>query len=140
MSACHSQRSEKSRAEPSAKIRWAPRLRPQLLQRLYDSDAAGLRDLDLCDEVGMILYMRCRTFALVHHNQVECPQCRTVFEVVRLRARARCPREGCTGIPRKQRIRPASSTTMPFTGRAIACLCPSIRAIRKPETIGTKCS
>ena len=33
------------------KIRWAPRLRPMLLQRLYESDARGFRDLELCESV-----------------------------------------------------------------------------------------
>ena len=77
-----------------AKIRWAPRLRPQLLKQLYNSDAEGLRDTELCDKVGMILYMRCRTFALVHRNEVECPDCRTVFRVSAL-GQSHCPRETC---------------------------------------------
>ena len=42
---------------------WAPRLRPQLLRRLYESDARGIQDLELCDEVGMFLFMRCRTYS-----------------------------------------------------------------------------
>ena len=78
-----------------AKIRWAPRLRPQLLKRLYDSDAGGFRDIELCDEVGMILYMRCRTFALVDRNEVECPVCRTVFEVSPV-GQTHCPGEDCS--------------------------------------------
>lgn len=82
------------KTESPAKIRWAPRLRPRLLKRLYDSDAKGFRDMELCDEVGMILYMRCRTFALVHQNEVECPKCRTVFEVSPL-GQSHCPQENC---------------------------------------------
>jgi hypothetical protein len=78
----------------SVKIRWAPRLRPQLLRRLYDSDAEGFQDMELCDEVGMILYMRCRTFGLVRRNEVECPECHTVF-AVSPQGQSHCPRKDC---------------------------------------------
>ena len=37
------------------KIRWAPRLPPRWLERLYASDARGVRDDELCDEVGFRL-------------------------------------------------------------------------------------
>jgi hypothetical protein len=76
------------------KIRWSPRLPPVLLKRLYDSDARGFQDLALCDAVGMRLYMRCRTFALVHRGEVECPRCGDVFVVSREGASG-CPQEGC---------------------------------------------
>ena len=42
------------------KIRWAPRLAPRLLERLYASDARGFRDEELCDDVGTRLLERCR--------------------------------------------------------------------------------
>ena len=60
-------------AKQPAKIRWAPRLRPELLKRLYESDAKGLQDLALCDEVGIDLFERCRTFYLTTRSEVECP-------------------------------------------------------------------
>ncbi len=53
-----------------AKIRWAPPLPPALLKRLYDADARGLQDMELCDEAGMYLYTRCHTFYLVHGGQI----------------------------------------------------------------------
>ena len=77
-----------------AKIRWGPRLRPQLLRRLCQSDAQGLADIELCDRVGTTLYVRCRTFALVHQKQVECPECRTVFGVSP-QGKSLCPQENC---------------------------------------------
>ncbi len=77
-----------------AKIRWGSRLRPQLLKRLYDSDAHGFADMELCNRVGITLYVRCRTFALVQQKQVECPECRTVF-TVSPEGRSTCPRENC---------------------------------------------
>ncbi len=66
-----------------AKIRWAPRLPPALLKRLYDSDARRFQDVELCDEVGRHLYERCRTFVLVHNQEVECPACGQVYGVSR---------------------------------------------------------
>jgi hypothetical protein len=77
-----------------ARIRWAPRLRPSLLRRLYESDAQGFRDIELCDDVGTTLYMRCRAFVLVHHRQVECPACHTVFDVSP-QGKSHCPQKGC---------------------------------------------
>jgi hypothetical protein len=76
------------------KIRWAPRLRPRLLRWLYEADAQGFRDLALCDDVGTTLYLRCRTFVLVHQRQVECPVCHTVF-AVSPQGESRCPQQGC---------------------------------------------
>ena len=80
--------------EELAKIRWAPRLRPQRLKRLYETDAQGIRDTDLCDEVGMILFMRCRTYALVLRREVDCPTCRTVF-AVKAEGESLCPSPDC---------------------------------------------
>lgn len=77
-----------------AKIRWAPRLRPGLLKRLYDSDARGLRDPELCDQVGSTLYARCCAFMLVHRRQVECPSCGQILDVARDET-SRCPGRGC---------------------------------------------
>jgi hypothetical protein len=64
------------------------------LQRLYDADARDFRDLELCDNVGTILYLRCRTFVLVSQRQVECPACHAVFDVSP-QGESRCPQEGC---------------------------------------------
>ena len=104
--------------EPSAKIKWASRLRPQLLKRLYAADAVGLCDLDFCDEVGMILYMRCRTFALVHKNEVECPRCHTVFEVSPL-GQSHCPRGDCDWYTTQPAYATSVRNHYAFHGRAI---------------------
>ena len=77
-----------------AKIRWAPPLRPELLKRLYDSDATGIQDPELCDEVGISLYVRCGTFAHVHRDEVECPVCASVFRVSH-QGKSWCPQKGC---------------------------------------------
>ncbi len=81
-------------AKDPAKIRWAPRLPPALLKRLYDSDASGIQDIELCNDVGSTLYSRCRTFALVLRHEVDCPECGTVFPVSSQRT-SHCPGNGC---------------------------------------------
>ena len=111
-------------SEPPAKIRWAPRLRPQLLKRLYDADAQGLRDLELCDEVGMILYMRCRTYMFVLRGEVECPACRTVFEVGGLddwqdQSETHCPNPACTWFTTRALYRQSIHNHYAHPGRAI---------------------
>ncbi|MDF1514456.1 MAG: hypothetical protein P1S60_11660 [Anaerolineae bacterium] len=78
----------------NTKIRWAPPMRPILLKRLYDSDAAGFRDIELCDEVGISLFVRCRTFVLVSRQEVECPVCRSVFKIAR-DVDSTCPNGDC---------------------------------------------
>lgn len=77
-----------------SRIRWAAPLRPLLLKRLYDADAAGIRDIELCDEVGISLYVRCRTFSLVSRHEVECPECRTIFPVT-VSEQSYCPGDEC---------------------------------------------
>lgn len=77
-----------------ARIRWAPRLQPRLLERLYEADARGFEDLELCDEVGFALHARCETFELVRSSRVRCPRCQTVFEVAREGASS-CTAAGC---------------------------------------------
>ncbi|HVE76613.1 MAG TPA: hypothetical protein VND22_07600 [Actinomycetota bacterium] len=66
-----------------AKIRWGARLPMPKLKKLYEADAAGIQDIELCDEVGSYLYSRCRTFALVKNTEVECPSCGTVVAVAK---------------------------------------------------------
>ncbi len=76
------------------RIRWAKRLRPELLGRLYESDARGFRDLELCEEVGSVLHARCEAFRLVAAGEVACPACGTAFAVAR-RGVSACPTAGC---------------------------------------------
>jgi hypothetical protein len=76
------------------KIRWAAPLRPQWLQRLYETDAEGLRDMELCDKVGTALFARCQTFVLVSRGQVVCPLCHTDFKVLASGTSA-CPYPAC---------------------------------------------
>ena len=65
----------------SEKIKWASRIKPELIQQLYHSDAMGMQDVELCNEVGMRLYFRCQTIVWVQNSQVACPRCGQVFVV-----------------------------------------------------------
>ena len=62
----------------SDEIEWAPRLPKWKLRRLYESDAQGLLDEDLLDDVGFTLLERCRDILKVHSAQqgrVHCARC-----------------------------------------------------------------
>lgn len=59
-------------------IQWAPKLRPHLLRRLYESDAQGLVDDELLNEVGYTLYERCRTIWIATERR--CPECTAKLE------------------------------------------------------------
>ncbi len=87
----------KAAREPESRaltIRWAARLPPRLLKQLYDSDARGFRDLELCDAVGSHLYARCETFHRVQRRELACPSCGRVFGVA-ARGRSECPGAAC---------------------------------------------
>lgn len=68
-----------AKSEPP--VRWAPRLHPSKLRRLYELDAQGILDDDLIDEVGYTLYSRCQSIFHVSdamNGKVHCPQCDTI--------------------------------------------------------------
>lgn len=100
------------------KIRWASRLPPRLLERLYESDAKGFRDEELCDDVGMRLYARCRTYVLVGAREVECPGCGEVFAVAR-RGESTCPAGGCGWSATAGDYAQSLANYYAHTGRAI---------------------
>ena len=43
-------------------IRWAPRVSQRKVRRLYETDARGIYDEDLLDDVGWTLYLLCDSF------------------------------------------------------------------------------
>jgi hypothetical protein len=64
--------------EQRDEIKWAPRLPKWKLRRLYESDAKGLLDEELLEDVGTILYQRCKSILLVAQakdGRVRCPRC-----------------------------------------------------------------
>jgi DNA-directed RNA polymerase subunit N (RpoN/RPB10) len=70
----------------SRKIRWAPRVRPEKLRQLYLSDARGLLDLELLEDVGITLYCRCESILVVSdaaEGKIMCAQCGAAIDRVR---------------------------------------------------------
>jgi hypothetical protein len=65
--------------KPTKLPEWAPRVKPFLIRRLYESDAQGKLDEVLLDEVGWALYSRCDSFLVADEarkGRVSCPTCR----------------------------------------------------------------
>src|SRR2546425_11700328 len=59
-------------------VRWAARVRPEKIRRLYRNDAAGLVDTELIDEIGTALYCRCESVTAVADaasGKLRCPEC-----------------------------------------------------------------
>ena len=100
------------------RIRWARRLRPALLARLYRGDAEGLRDEGLCEEVGSVLFARCETFRRVAAHEVECPACHAVFRVAP-RGTTPCPTAGCSWSTNRARYAESVRNHYANTGRAL---------------------
>lgn len=70
-----------AKSEPP--VRWAPRVHPSKLRRLYELDAQGILDDDLIDEVGYALYSRCQSIFHVSdamNGKVHCPRCDTIIQ------------------------------------------------------------
>lgn len=80
---------------PPLRIRWAARLAPARLAKLYEQDARGIHDGELCDAVGATLLARCETFERVQRGEVACPACGTAFTVAR-EGTSGCPGRACS--------------------------------------------
>ena len=65
----------------SARTRWARRVDPVKVRRLYQGDAQGMLDVALLDDVGYGIYARCQAMlevAAAWRGQVTCWGCGTV--------------------------------------------------------------
>lgn len=65
------------------KVRWASKVPPRKIRRLYETDATGIIDDELIDDVGWALWERCDSILTVteaHYGQVRCPSCENVIE------------------------------------------------------------
>ncbi len=73
-----------------AEVLWALPVRQDRLRRLYEADARGIADEALTDDVGLALYLRCRSILTVMEaagGRVACPRCaRSGAQSVILRA------------------------------------------------------
>ena len=57
---------------------WAPRVPKALIRRFYETDARGIYDEELIDEVGYALLARCESFItanLARAGELPCPEC-----------------------------------------------------------------
>jgi predicted RNA-binding Zn-ribbon protein involved in translation (DUF1610 family) len=64
-------------------IRWAPKLRPEKLYRLYQTDARGILDEELIDEVAYALYSRCESILTITDafaGRLKCPRCGFIIQ------------------------------------------------------------
>ena len=62
---------------------WAPRVSKKSIAELYHTDARGIRDPDLIDEVGIALLARCESILTVSaatRGKYECPECLATWE------------------------------------------------------------
>ncbi|MEK7477031.1 MAG: hypothetical protein AAB152_15510 [Candidatus Coatesbacteria bacterium] len=62
----------------AAEVKWEQRIGQNLIRRLYDSEASGLLDEALLDDVGTRLGMRCEAVLAVSEamrGRVACPRC-----------------------------------------------------------------
>ncbi len=70
---------------------WARRVPQRKIRRLYETDAKGIYDEDLIDEVGYGLLARCESFIRANRaraGEVPCPEC---GQIVRREEVLRCP-------------------------------------------------
>lgn len=63
------------------KIRWAAKVRPELIRRVYESEASGIPDDALVDDLGIRLTLRCQSVLRAMAGDVECPRCGRIFNV-----------------------------------------------------------
>lgn len=68
-------------AQPAGSVQWAPRVPPRKILRLYETDARGIIDEELIDEVGYGLLARCESIRIVsdaYRGRITCPRCFTL--------------------------------------------------------------
>ena len=66
----------------SPKIRWARRVEPQKIRRLYESDAQGMLDQELLDDVGYGFYVCCQELLELGQavrGRIKCRNCGAII-------------------------------------------------------------
>jgi hypothetical protein len=64
-------------------LRWARRVRPEKIRRLYALDAKGIIDEELIDDVGYAMFARCESIRIAtraHAGKATCARCRSKIE------------------------------------------------------------
>src|SRR5947209_2928158 len=57
---------------------WYPRVPRQQIRRLYESDARGVLDEELVQDVALAFYLRCQSILIAteaHEGRATCPRC-----------------------------------------------------------------
>ena len=65
---------------PNRKPKWAPKIPPQKIKKLYELDAKGIQDDELVEDVGISLYARVDSMLMVTSSNLGhplCIECRT---------------------------------------------------------------
>jgi hypothetical protein len=60
-------------------VHWSPRVPREKLRRLYESEARGIIDEELLEDVGLTLLLRCEDILAIEQareGRVSCPRCR----------------------------------------------------------------
>jgi hypothetical protein len=69
------------------KFKWAPKVPPELLKRLYSNDAKMLFNESLVDEIGWMFYVRCLQGRderlLANENKLKCHNCGKILTKTR---------------------------------------------------------
>ena len=63
--------------------RWSPKVAPSRIRRMYETDARGIVDEDLIDDVGYALFARCEDIVEVttaRNGNVKCQVCGSMIE------------------------------------------------------------
>jgi hypothetical protein len=82
------------------RVRWAPKIRVEVVVRLYTADAEMRRDDELVDDLGWRLLARSRDVLLVSDSKVMCLGCGATFDVAWIgepeERESKCPKCGWT--------------------------------------------
>ena len=57
------------------RIKWAAKIQPILLKKIYNMSASGVIDEELIDDVGIRLYLRCEAMVMISQKSLYCPEC-----------------------------------------------------------------
>jgi hypothetical protein len=76
------------------KFHWARKLPGQKLQQMYNSDAQGIQNEELVDEIGYTLYARClqakEEMELIQAYKMKCHNCGIILQVDKLLIECEC--------------------------------------------------
>jgi len=59
------------------RIKWAPKLQPDILRKFYKMNSSGIIDDELIDNIGLKLYLRCESIMMATQGEFYCPDCRS---------------------------------------------------------------